>query len=189
MDDVLVWVDVETTDLKPGPYGALLEIGFRVTDLDLNEVNRFSSVIGYNQTTINILRDRAPGLVVEMHDKSGLWDKCLGESLTESSMSTVERSAMDWVSSAGVEGLSLCGSSIAGLDRPFIAYWMPDLYKLFHYRTMDNSTVKELCRRYNPELFKHVVERETDHRVNTCLDNSIEEFRFYKDNFFFDGRS
>lgn len=178
----LIWLDIETTGLE-AESSLLLEVGLRITDLDLNEVDRWNSVIGYTPQFITKVRAEAPEVVRDMHDRSGLWTDCMhARSLDE-----VEPEACGWLSTTGMVGQTVCGNSLR-LDRAFVDFHMPILASLFHYRSIDVSTLKELCRKYNPTVFKHLVETETDHRVNTCIDNSIQEYKFYLDNFLFDGR-
>lgn len=181
-EDYLMWGDIETSGLRFAS-DRILEIGFKLTTLDLLVVDQVKFVVGASD--MQYVRDHSDPFVLSMHKENGLWVDCLAE---ENYVADVEVMLMDWLS--GVEHefgikqrtLPLAGSSLA-LDRNFLEYWTPALHSWFHYRSIDNSTVKELCRRYNKPIYDQLPESETDHRVFTCLDGSIAEFEFYKDNF------
>jgi oligoribonuclease len=183
MTDRMVWIDVETTGLNPED-SLLLEVGVRVTDLDLNEVARFSQVVGHSRSVLDQARSECGDFVLEMHSASGLWNACDEVNPDVFSIDTILSA---WVTRKGLVGEPLCGSSLR-LDRDFIEFFLPKTAEKFHYRSIDNSTIKELCRRYNPDLFAKVADTEATHRVDDCLDASIAEFRFYLENFLFDGR-
>lgn len=182
-DDKLVWVDVETTNLDPVD-GLLLEVGFYVTNLDLEIEDDFSTVVGHPGKMVEQAFREAPDLVQKMHRDNNLWNELEEAPLVDE----VDAQLAGWITEAGIVGCPLAGASLGQVDRPFLKYFLPAAYSLFHYRSIDVSSIKELCRKYNPELFKHVPEKETDHRVNTCLNGTLAEFKFYKDNFLFDGR-
>lgn len=179
----LCWIDAETTGLTPED-NLLLEVGFRLTDLDLNEIDRFSSVVGWHPTVVWRARDEAVEAVYKMHTENLLWN---ASSVWQKNVEEVESQLVGWIHESGAVGLPLSGASHA-LDKAFLAYHMPTAASLFHYRVIDVSSLKELCRKYNPGLFKNVHEKETDHRVDTCLDGTLAEFAFYIENFIFDGR-
>lgn len=187
-EDKLCWIDVETTGLVPAD-SLLLEVGFRLTDLDLNEIDRFHSVVGHPYAMMDQAQTEAAEVVRDMHASNGLWLACVTAYSNGITAKVVHDQLFEWINESGAAGLPLAGSSIR-LDRDFLDYHMTMAANLFHYRTIDTSTLKEVCRRYNPELFKHCPAEftETDHRVNTCLDGSIAEFGFYTENFIFDGR-
>lgn len=184
MNDLLLWGDVETSGFKPTD-SALLEVGFRATDLNGDETGRFQMVVGFEEAALRAVVNASSPYVQDMHRDNGLFREC---SESDTTLRDVDHAAAEWIRAAGVEDQTLCGASMK-LDRDFMEACLPETYSLIHYRTIDNSTLKEMCRRYNPELFKHLPEKETDHRVNTCLDGSIEEFQWYIENFIFDGRT
>lgn len=178
--NVLVLVDVETTNLTPAK-GMLLEVGLRVVDLNFNEIARRSHVIKYSEASLYAERGVCPAVVRDMHDANGLWHECLDEGMP---LMEAEDEFLSWVRQTDIAGEPLTGSSHR-LDREFLEAYMPELHAQFHYRSIDFSTVKELCRRYNPALFAKRPQGDTDHRVNTCLDGTVLEGRFYTENFLF----
>ncbi|MNR22075.1 Oligoribonuclease [compost metagenome] len=75
----------------------------------------------------------------------------------------------------------MCGNSI-GQDRRFMARWMPELERYFHYRNLDVSTLKELCKRWRPDIAKGVVKKGKHEALADILE-SIEELRYYREHF------
>ena len=182
----LAWLDVETRGLTAGE-DALLEVGWRITDLDLNTIGQKRWLLW--DTGIATRLNHMSAFVRDMHTKNNLLmeARAFGQPVDY-----VWRDMVDWlqgdmdITSEGK--LPISGSSVS-MDVAFLNHFLPDIAAQFHYRIIDNSTVKELCRRYNPELYAQRTELETDHRVFTCLDATIHEARFYLDNFIFDGRT
>lgn len=184
-EDRLIWCDIETTGLDPRKE-LLLEVGFKITDLDLN-------VIDDRQVTIwttpdydeHCKEDKVDPFVWEMHKKSGLWDVVQSEGSKPGEARTW---IYEWINGHGVsKDEPLCGSSVQ-FDRLWLDMWMPEVINRFSYRNIDISTLKELCRRYNPELYTKLeddVPNHKLHRVLPDLDDTIAEFKFYRDNFLF----
>ena len=77
----------------------------------------------------------------------------------------------------------LCGNSI-GTDRRFLAAYMPAIENYLHYRSVDVSTIKELARRWNPEVLKSVPQKQTSHRALDDIRESITELKHYREHFF-----
>lgn len=77
----------------------------------------------------------------------------------------------------------LAGNSIY-MDRMFLKKFMPTLNNFLHYRIIDVSTIKEVCRRWNPVIYKQLPKKEYSHRALQDIKESVEELRFYKNNFF-----
>lgn len=188
MSDVLAWIDVETSGLDPVDF-LILEIGFRITDLDLNEIARWDSVIHWNPITIHDhIESYVDEFVVNMHSKNGLWQECKDDGPRQDE---VDQLASEWCIAHDLQGAPMCGSSLR-LDRNFIDYYLPKTAAVFGYRSIDNSTVKELCKRYAPDLYAKLPEHDKEfdiHRVQDCLTGTITEAKFYLDNFIFDARS
>jgi oligoribonuclease len=188
-DDLIVWMDKETTGLEVRT-DIPLEIGIVITDREGKELSGKRSLI--------LHRDVIPGLagmndyVTEMHTKSGLIaeinqliaDEKQNAFLTRSP-TRVAAAMIDWLVEMGVEPgrQALAGSTIQ-FDRKFLEHYMPELNAFFSYRHIDVSTIKELCRRLNPELFERRPQDEKAHRVISDCRASIAEYQFYKDNFF-----
>jgi oligoribonuclease len=113
------------------------------------------------------------------HGKSGLVDK-VRASQTDEAAATVQ--LLEFMREYVAERTSpMCGNSICQ-DRRFMARWLPGLEAYFHYRNLDVSTLKELARRWKPEVYKGVVKKGA-HTALADIHESIEELRYYRDNF------
>lgn len=189
--DRLVWVDIETTGLNHMTE-LVLEIGFRITDLDLETIDDFDVLIWdtpkYDRKLDHMIVNRDDhAFVLDMHsaEKSGLFEAAQKEGVPEDE---AERLVADFLRGHGVGPDTkepLCGSSVQ-FDRLFLTEQFPVIHNLFSYRNIDTSSVKELCMRYNPELYAK-LEKYTNpkklHRVLPDLTDTIDEARFYIDNF------
>ena len=186
-DDRLIFVDIETTGLEP-LHEVILEVGVRfVSASDLSAIDEFDITVWdspqYDKRYENMIRDAGYEYVLKMHQASGLWDAARGEGST---LADAEEALIDFVKGHGIENTeAMCGSSIH-FDRSFLHEGMPEFERLFSYRNIDVSTLKELCRRYNPMVFEQ-LDKETNpkkkHRALPDIDDTVEEFRFYHDNF------
>lgn len=195
MSDRLVWVDVETFGLDPD-RDPILEIGFIITTLDLQPLSTFNTLIWeagiYDTCYKRLLKDASNGnkdaqYVFDMHDKSGLWDEARADG---GSTALAATEVHEWLDSQNINGTDpLCGSSVQ-FDRSMFRAQFPDIEERFHYRNIDISTVKELCRRYNPLVYgglnTSAIKREL-HRVIPDIEDSISEHQFYLDNFLYVG--
>ncbi len=172
--DRLVWIDCEMTGLELGK-DALIEIAALVTDADLN-------VLGEGVDVVIHADDDAlagmPEVVVEMHAKSGLT-----EEVRRSTVSIEEAEALvlayikEWVPDPRTAPLA--GNSIA-TDRGFIARDMPALDNHLHYRMIDVSSIKELCRRWYPRIYYAQPEKGLSHRALADIRESIRELAYYR---------
>lgn len=77
----------------------------------------------------------------------------------------------------------MAGNSVY-MDRLFLLQYMPRLHQFLHYRIIDVSSIKEVCRRWNPDLYKTVPKKEYSHRALSDIKESVQELKFYKENFF-----
>ena len=113
------------------------------------------------------------------HAKSGLIDRVKASTLDERA---VELRMLDFLKLHVPKGVSpMCGNSICQ-DRRFMAKWMPDLETWFHYRNLDVSTLKELCKRWKPELAKGMV-KHGKHEALADVYESVEELKYYREHF------
>jgi len=173
--DRLVWIDMEMTGLRP-ETDRILEVALVVTDANLATIavapvwalhqddSILAAMDSWNQGT---------------HGRSGLIDKVKASRLDEVE---VEAAALAFLSAHAVARTSpMCGNSICQ-DRRFLARWMPSLEAFFHYRNLDVSTLKELCRRWKPELMKGIP-KEGKHEALADVYESIEELRYYREKF------
>lgn len=174
MREELVWIDCEMTglDLKSDK---LIEIAALVTDADLNVLGEGIDVV------IHAERDDLSGMVevvAKMHSKSGLDKEVLASSID---LATAETMVLDYIRSHVKQPKTapLCGNSIA-TDRGFIARDMPTLDDFLHYRMIDVSSIKELCRRWYPRIYFGQPEKGLAHRALADIHESIQELRYYR---------
>ena len=168
----LVWLDLEMTGLDSA-NDSILEIATIVTDNDLNELAVGPvCAIRHPESVLAGMDDWN----TEHHRASGLWQRVL---LSEVSMWDAQRETLEFLSAWVEPGASpLCGNSICQ-DRRFLARLMPELEGWFHYRNLDVSTLKELARRWSPQLLESFV-KESRHEALADIRESIQELRYYR---------
>lgn len=177
-NDRIVWIDCEMTGLDSGEHeGAdlLVEIAALVTDAELNVLGEgVDLVMSAPDAALDAMND----VVREMHATSGLTEQIRASQVT---VADAEKAVLDyirhWVPTAGVAPLA--GNSIA-TDRRFIARDMPELDSFLHYRMIDVSSIKELCRRWYPRIYFAQPEKGMAHRALADIVESINELRYYR---------
>lgn len=172
----LIWIDLEMTGLSPED-DVIIEIATLVTDKDLNTLAE-GPVIAIHQS-----EERLAAMDewnTRQHGQSGLTDRVRQShySAADAEARTLEF-LRKWVA-AGVS--PMCGNSICQ-DRRFLARYMPELEKYFHYRNLDVSSVKEIARRWRPELARGFRKNASHLAMDDILD-SIAELAYYRDTFF-----
>jgi oligoribonuclease len=174
MNDLLVWVDCEMTGLDL-ERDALIEVAALVTDPDLNVLGEGVDVVIHTEESV---LGGMVEIVQEMHDKSGLTDAVRASTIT---VADAEDMVMDYVTSFVKEPRTapLCGNSIA-TDRGFLARHMPRFDDYLHYRMIDVSSVKELCRRWYPRAYFGQPAKGLAHRALADIRESIRELEFYR---------
>ncbi|MFG3522804.1 oligoribonuclease [Nocardia nova] len=173
-DKLMVWMDCEMTGLRLDS-DKLIEVAALVTDSDLN-------ILGDGVDIVIHADDDAlaamPPVVQEMHAKSGLTDEVRRSTVTmEEAQQRVLDYVREWVPTPGT--VPLAGNSIA-TDRGFIARDMPELDAHLHYRMIDVSSIKELCRRWYPRIYFGQPEKGLAHRALADIEESIRELRYYR---------
>ncbi|WP_190818117.1 oligoribonuclease [Saccharopolyspora pogona] len=174
MNDRLVWIDCEMTGLDLGK-DALIEIAALVTDADLNILGEGVDIV------IHADEEKLAGMpdvVREMHDRSGLTEEVRRSTVT---LEEAEQRVLDYIRQYVPDGRSapLAGNSIA-TDRGFIARDMPRLDAHLHYRMVDVSSIKELCRRWYPRIYYAQPEKGLAHRALADIRESIRELAYYR---------
>ena len=171
----LIWIDLEMTGLKPDS-DRILEMALVITDHALATVATAPVwVVHQDAATLDGMDSWNKGT----HGRSGLIDKVRASTLSESE---VEAAALAFVREHVPPKVSpMCGNSICQ-DRRFLARWMPTLEDYFHYRNLDVSTLKELVRRWSPDLMKGVP-KEGKHEALADVQESIAELAYYRGNF------
>lgn len=171
----LVWLDMEMTGLNPDS-DTILELAMVVTDADLNVVAE-SAAWAVHQT--DAVLAGMDDWNTRTHGASGLTQRVRDSAM---GMQAVEQAAIKFMQTWVGKGVSpMCGNSICQ-DRRFMARYMPQLTEWFHYRNLDVSTLKELCKRWRPDLSAQ-VQKTGAHTALADIHESIEELRFYRANF------
>jgi oligoribonuclease len=169
----LIWIDMEMTGLQPDA-DRVIEIAMLVTDPQLNVLATGPVLVVHQPDEV---LDAMDTWNKSTHAKTGLIERVRASSLTEAD---AERQALEFVSAHVPANVSpMCGNSICQ-DRRFLARWMPHLEAHFHYRNLDVSTLKELVRRWKPEL--KAFSKEGKHEALADILESIEELKFYRKN-------
>jgi oligoribonuclease len=167
----LIWIDMEMTGLQPDS-DRVIELAMLVTDPQLNVL-----------ATGPVLVVHQPDEVLEAmdswnkstHGKTGLIERVRASTLSEAD---AEKTAIEFLATHVPAASSpMCGNSICQ-DRRFLARWMPRLEAYFHYRNLDVSTLKELVRRWKPDL--KAFSKEGKHEALADILESIEELKFYR---------
>ncbi len=171
-EDNLIWIDLEMTGLDPAS-DSILEIATVVTDRELNvlaegpefairhPLERLQAMDEWNRS---------------QHGKSGLWQRVLKSAMD---LATAEALTVDFLARWVPAGKSpMCGNSICQ-DRRFLVRLMPRLERYFHYRNLDVSTLKELARRWAPDVARGFT-KESTHTALSDVRDSIAELRYYR---------
>lgn len=172
--DELVWIDCEMTglDLKSD---RLIEIAVLVTDADLNILgDGLDVVIHTDDAALSSMVD----VVTQMHTRSGLINEVRASTVD---LATAEEMVLDYIRGHVKQAKTapLAGNSIA-TDRGFIARDMPKLDDYLHYRMIDVSSIKELCRRWYPRIYFGQPEKGLAHRALADIHESIRELKYYR---------
>jgi oligoribonuclease len=174
-------MDLEMTGLD-ATSDVIVEIATLVTDDDLQVVAEGPDlVVQAPESALSGMDD----VVVEMHTRSGLLDAIRASTVTLAEAGT-ETLAFIREHVPEPRTVPLCGNSI-GTDRRFLAAYLPAIEEHLHYRSIDVSTVKELARRWRPELLAAAPTKAAGHRAMDDIRESVAELAFYRERFFLDG--
>jgi oligoribonuclease len=170
--DNLIWIDLEMTGLDPD-RDSILEIATIVTDAQLNELAQGPVLaIATPLAKLEAMDDWNRN----QHGCSGLWQRALESTVTQAE---AERATLDFLADYVPAGASpICGNSICQ-DRRFLYREMPALERYFHYRNLDVSTLKELARRWAPQILTG-LRKEGAHLALADIRDSIAELRWYR---------
>lgn len=174
MADLLVWIDCEMTGLDLGK-DKLIEVAALVTDPELNVLGEGVDLVIHAD---DAALDAMPPVVRDMHAKSGLTDEVRRSTVT---MAEAEEAVLAYVKEyvPNPRTAPLCGNSIA-TDRSFLARDMPALDAHLHYRMIDVSSIKELCRRWYPRVYFGQPAKGLSHRALADIRESIRELEYYR---------
>jgi len=171
----LVWLDMEMTGLSPD-NDRVIEIAMVVTDGNLETVAEAPVLVVHQPDSI---LDAMDNWNKSTHGKSGLIDKIKASTLDEAA---VEAQMLAFLKEYVPARTSpMCGNSICQ-DRRFMARWMPQLEDYFHYRNLDVSTLKELARRWKPEVAQ-ALKKHGKHEALADVYESINELKHYREHF------
>jgi oligoribonuclease len=172
--DRLVWVDCEMTGLDP-VKDALIEVAVLVTDANLAVLGQGVDVVIHADEAALA---RMPDVVRQMHDASGLTEAARRSTVT---VAEAQDLVMEYVLRYVTEPKTapLCGNSVA-TDRGFLARDMPRLDAHLHYRMIDVSSIKELCRRWYPRVYFGQPPKGLAHRALADIRESIRELEYYR---------
>ena len=173
--DNLIWIDLEMTGLEP-QTDRIIEIATLVTDSQLNLIAEGPMLaIHQPDATLAAMDDWNR----KQHGESGLVARVRASRIDERA---AELQTLEFLRRYVPPGQSpMCGNSICQ-DRRFLARVMPELEAYFHYRNLDVSTVKELCRRWRPDLAGQ-VQKTGAHTALADIHESIDELRYYRQHF------
>lgn len=171
----LIWVDMEMTGLDPD-NDRIIEVAVVITDPELNILAE-GPVFAIHQP--DEIMNGMDAWNKGTHGRSGLIDRVKESTVTEAD---AEAALIEFMKKYVPKGKSpMCGNTICQ-DRRFMARGMPKLEAFFHYRNLDVSTLKELCRRWKPDLISG-FKKHQKHTALADIIESIEELRYYREHF------
>jgi oligoribonuclease len=175
MSDRLVWIDLEMTGLDTANH-TIVEIAVLLTDSELEIVDDGIDIVVHASPEELAKMD---DFVRKMHTKSGLLPAIEASTL---SLEDAGKAVLAYLAERlpGPGTAPLCGNSI-GVDRRFLDRYLPEVDQYLHYRSVDVSSFKELCRRWYPDVYKHRPDKQETHRALDDIRESIEELRFYRE--------
>jgi oligoribonuclease len=173
--DRLVWLDLEMTGLEVTRH-RIVEIAALVTDGTLEPLDEGIDIVVHQPPEALGEMD---AFVRRMHTESGLLEAIAASttSLADAGAATVGYIRRHVPTPASAP---LCGNSI-GVDRRFLDHHLPELDRYLHYRSIDVSSLKELCRRWYPDVYRHRPSKMERHRALADIVESIAELRYYRD--------
>jgi oligoribonuclease len=171
----LIWVDMEMTGLEPDT-DRIIEVAVVVTDMHLNLVAE-GPVFAIHQSDETL--DKMDAWNKGTHGRSGLIERVKASTVSEAD---AEAQLIAFLKQYVPAGKSpMCGNTICQ-DRRFMVRTMPKLEAFFHYRNLDVSTLKELCKRWKPEIVAG-FKKHQKHTALADIMESIEELKYYREHF------
>jgi oligoribonuclease len=177
-EDRLVWIDLEMTGLDIERH-VIVEIACLVTDTELELVDEGIDIVVHQDAAAMAGMD---DFVRKMHTKSGLLPQIEASTVD---LATAGARVLDYVKGhvRNAGQAPLCGNSI-GVDRRFLDRGLPEIDQYLHYRSIDVSSLKELCRRWYPEVYRGRPSKKEAHRALDDIRESVSELRYYREKIF-----
>lgn len=174
-DAPLVWLDLEMTGLEVARH-VVVEIALLVTDNDLEPLDEGIDMVVHQPPEA---LEQMDDFVRKMHTTSGLLPEIAASTI---SIDDAQRAALEYIRLhvPVARTAPLCGNSI-GVDRRFMHAALPELDEYLHYRSIDVSSLKELCRRWYPEAYRARPAKQEAHRALGDVRESIAELRYYRE--------
>lgn len=171
----LIWIDLEMTGLDVAK-DTIIEIATIVTDSQLNVLAEGPAIaIHHGDEVLNNMNEWC----IKQHGASGLTERCQKSTTT---MEQAEDATIKFLEQWVKKNTSpMCGNSVWN-DRKFMCKYMPKLEEFFHYRMLDVSTLKELAKRWRPDLIKN-EKKESKHLAMDDILESIAELGYYRSHF------
>ncbi|MCV2499806.1 MAG: oligoribonuclease [Candidatus Lightella neohaematopini] len=176
VDNNLIWLDLEMTGLNPDNH-RIIEIATLVTDINLNILAEGPSLALYQPEEQLLQMD---SWNIRTHTATGLIDKVRNSKINE--VIAEEQTIAFLTKWVPINKSPICGNSIAQ-DRRFLFRYMPRLEAYFNYKYLDVSTIKELVRRWKPQILSGIKKRNM-HQALADIRESVAELNFYRKNFF-----
>ncbi|XP_055380926.1 probable oligoribonuclease [Condylostylus longicornis] len=173
--DHIVWIDLELTGLEIEKH-KIVEISCLITDKQLNIIAEGPlQCIHQSEGDLKKMNDWCK----EHFQKNGLLEACKNSTTR---VEEAEKTLLAFLQQHIPKKVCpLAGNSVY-MDRLFIMKYLPNLNEYLHYRIIDVSTIKELCRRWNPEIYKQAPKKKLAHRSLDDIKETIEELKYYKEN-------
>ncbi|MAT02562.1 MAG: oligoribonuclease [Acidimicrobiaceae bacterium] len=171
---MLAWIDLEMTGLDPDE-NVVVEIATLITNNELEIIAEGPDLV-IHATEEDLAK--MDSFVVDMHTKSGLLPEIRNSNI---SVEEAEKQTMAFLNEhiKKEKSVPLCGNSI-GTDRRFLAKYLPNIENFLHYRSVDVSSIKELVKRWFPEILEEAPKKNGGHRAMEDIKASVEELRFYR---------
>ena len=180
IERMLVWMDLEMTGLDH-TTDVIVEIATLITDDNLEIVAEGPDLVVHQSDEVLTAMNE---VVTGMHTASGLLEEIRSSTL---GLEEAGHLTLEFIREHCPEPgtVPLCGNSI-GTDRRFLAAYLPDIEAYLHYRSVDVSSIKELARRWSPEVLQQAVRKPNSHRALDDIRASVDELRLYRDLLFRD---